>query len=70
MNSISDTNNKMYERAMILFLEEMIFTMKTTEENEENIEKIIDIFNYLNMPLKANQCSSLLETVKRNNLVI
>ena len=68
LNSTSETNNKMYEKTMIIFLNYLLQIMKTKRESTNEVEKIISIFNFLNMPLKAKQCSLLHETVKSNNL--
>lgn len=70
LSSTSETNNKMYEKTMIIFLNHLLYIMKTKKEPINEVEKIISIFNYLDMPLKAKQCSLLFQTVKRNNLVI
>ncbi|WP_208559378.1 helix-turn-helix domain-containing protein [Marinilactibacillus kalidii] len=68
LQNTSLNNNKMYERTMMIFFENLLFMMKTKKSNNE-VEKIISIFNYLDMPVKAQQCSSLLESVKKTSSI-
>ena len=66
-NSISETNNKMYEKVMTRFFKELVITIETKELNNQNIEKIISLITSLDMPLKTIQCQSLVQVVKDNN---
>lgn len=68
INSISETNNKMYEKVMTSFFKELIITINTQKMNDKNIEKIISLVTSLDMPLKKIQCQLLAQTVKVNNL--
>jgi len=43
--------------------------MSSKNYTNKNIEKIISLFVYLDMPLKKIQCTSLFEVVKRNNQI-
>lgn len=67
--NVSETTSMMYEKTMMIFFKELINIMSSTEFDEQNIVKIISLFNYLDMPLKNNQCNSLVEIVKNNNLI-
>lgn len=69
-NSISETNNKMYEKVMVYFFEELIITMKTKKINSKKIEKVISLITKLDMPLKQTQCQSLVRIVKNNNQIM
>ena len=69
-SSLSETNNRMYEKAMIIFFKELIDIIDTKKTNVTNVEKIISLFDYLNMPVKKKQCIHLYETVKSNNQII
>ncbi|MCA9766389.1 MAG: hypothetical protein KC455_08220 [Carnobacterium sp.] len=66
-NSVSETINKMYEKTMLIFFKELINIMNSTEYDDQNIVKIISLFNYLDMPFKRKQCISLVKVVKSNN---
>ena len=66
-NSVSETTNKMYEKTMLIFFKELINIMNSTEYDDQNIAKIISLFNYLDMPFKRKQCISLVKVVKNNN---
>lgn len=68
-NSISETNNKMYEKVMADFFKELVITINTKEMNEQNIRKIISLVTSLDMPIKTIQCQSLVQTVKANNQI-
>lgn len=68
-NSVSETTNTMYEKTMMIFFKELINIMNSKNYNELNIEKILSLFSYLEMPLKKIQCHSLVETVKNNNQI-
>lgn len=68
--NISKTNNRMYEKSMIIFIKELLNIMETKTIHQDEAKKIISIFYYLDMPEKATQCSALLETVIRNNTLI
>lgn len=69
-NSISETNNKMYEKVMLNFFKELVNLIDTKQINNQNIEKIIMLFDYLDMPMKKNQCIYLYENVVNNNKII
>lgn len=69
-NSISETNNKMYEKVMLNFFKELINLIDTKQINNQNIEKIIMLLDYLGMPMKKNQCVYLYENVVNNNKII
>lgn len=66
-NSISETKNKMYDKVMLAFFEELIVMMISKTYDKKKIEKIISLFCNLDMPLKTIQCTKLFETVKKNN---
>lgn len=67
--NVSEMNNKMYEKTMIIFFNELIKGINTKQLNYKNIETIISLFTWLEMPLKRIQCTSLVETVKINNQI-
>ncbi|UDE94485.1 helix-turn-helix domain-containing protein [Carnobacterium viridans] len=56
--SVSETNNKMYEKTMLTFFKELIGIMKSRKLNSQNIEKIISLFTYLDMPLKKGSVNN------------
>lgn len=64
--SISATNNKMYEKTMLIYFNDLITMMYSKEVASPSIDKIIGLFDYLDMPLKKAQCTSLFEIVKNN----
>lgn len=63
----SDTNNKMYEQAMLIYFKELIDMIKDKSNYSKSVEEIINIFDFLDMPNKKKQCIQLLEIIKRNN---
>lgn len=69
-DSISETNNKMYEKVMINFFEELIIGMKIKKINFKKIEETVSLISKLDMPLKTVQCQSLVQMVKSNNQII
>jgi len=68
-NNTFETINTMYEKTMMIFFKELITIMSSKNYTNKNIEKIISLFVYLDMPLKKIQCTSLFEVVKRNNQI-
>ncbi|AEB28834.1 transcription regulator [Carnobacterium sp. 17-4] len=68
-NNMSETINTMYEKTMMIFFKELVTIMSSKNYNNKNIEKIISLFVYLDMPLKEFQCTSLFEVVKSNNQI-
>ncbi|WP_035051677.1 Rgg/GadR/MutR family transcriptional regulator [Carnobacterium pleistocenium] len=67
--SMSETNNKMYEKVMLSFFKELIGIIDTKKSDAQTIEQIIILFDYLEMPVKKNQCVHLYENVKSNNQI-
>lgn len=65
-NSVSKTDHTMYVKTMLIFFKELINIMNSKEYDNQNIVKIISLFDYLDMPFKKNQCNSLVEMVKNN----
>lgn len=68
-SSVSEMNNKMYEKTMVIFFKELINVINSKKLNNKIIETIISLFRCLDMPLKTNQCVSLVEIVKSNNQI-
>lgn len=64
---MSNTNNKMYEKTMLIFFKELIDMISKKTSNSSPIEEIINFFDFLNMPNKKNQCIQLVEVIKVNN---
>lgn len=62
-------NNKMYEQTMVIFFKELVNVINSKKLNNKIIETIISLFRCLDMPLKTNQCISLVEIVKTNNQI-
>lgn len=67
--NLSETNNKMYEKTMLIFFKELISAMKSKQLNITIVDTIIALFKCLDMPLKTNQCSKLVGIVKKNNQI-
>lgn len=68
--SLSETNNRMYEKVMLSFFKELIGIIDTKKSNTQSIEGIIALFDYLDMPVKKNQCVHLYKIVKNNNQIV
>lgn len=66
--NLSNTNNLMYEKTMLLFFKEAINIMENELYNPNKADKIIDMFEFLELPFRKQQCKDLLELVKYNNL--
>ena len=64
--TVSASDNRMYEHAMLLFFKELIAIMQHKEDTEK-LTAILQTFNLLNMERMGNQCMGLLETVRKNN---
>lgn len=64
--SVSASDNRMYEQAMLLFFKELIAIMQH-EEDAQKLTDIIRTFKFLDMDRMANQCVGLLEIVRKNN---
>lgn len=63
----SETNNKMYEKAMLVYFKELIKMIKYKSNISIPTEEVIKVFDFLEMPNKKKQCLQLLEIIKRNN---
>lgn len=66
----SDTNNKMYEKTMLMFFKELIDMISKRTTESKSIEEIINFFDFLNMPNKKRQCIQLVDIIKNNNNLI
>jgi len=64
--TVSASDNRMYEHAMLLFFKELIAIMQHKEDTEK-LTAILQTFNLLNMERIGNQCTGLLEIVRKNN---
>ncbi|WP_320163437.1 helix-turn-helix domain-containing protein [uncultured Trichococcus sp.] len=64
--TVSASDNRMYEHAMLLFFKELIAIMQHKEDTEK-LTAILQTFNLLNMERIGNQCAGLLEIVRKNN---
>jgi len=64
--TVSTSDNRMYEHAMLLFFKELIGIMQQ-QENAQKLTDIIRTFKFLDMERIANQCVGLLEIVRNNN---
>jgi len=64
--TVSTSDNRMYEHAMLLFFKELIGIMQQ-QENAQKLTDIIRTFKFLDMDRMANQCVGLLEIVRKNN---
>lgn len=63
----SDANNLMYEKTMLIFFKELLNIMETQKYNSITIDKIIDFFDFLDLPFRKQQCIELLNLVEQNN---
>lgn len=68
-SNVSETKNKVYDKIMLAFFNELIIMMTLKQCDNKKIERIILLFTNLDMPLKTTQCSSLFEIVKNNNQI-
>lgn len=59
--------DNMYIQIMIKYFESLIEISSGNKEAEKNIKKICDTFNFLSMNLKAEQCLSLYEHIKKQD---
>lgn len=64
--TVSASDNRMYEHAMLLFFKELIGIMHHQEDTQK-LTDIIQTFKLLDMERMANQCVGLLEIVRNNN---
>ena len=64
--TISASDNRMYEHALLLFFKELIGIMQHQEDTQK-LTDIIQTFKLLDMERVANHCADLLETVRNNN---
>ena len=64
--TLSTSDNRMYEHAMLLFFKELIGIMQQQEDTQK-LTDIIQTFKLLDMERVAKQCAGLLETVRNNN---
>lgn len=65
--NVSETNNLMYEKSMLIFFKELLNIMETQKYHSSNIDKIIDFFDFLDLPFRKQQCIELLNLVEQNN---
>ena len=64
--TLSTSDNRMYEHAMLLFFKELIAVMQHKEDTEK-LTAILQTFKLLDMERIGNQCAGLLEIVRKNN---
>lgn len=63
----SQTSNLMYEKTMILFFKELLILMEKSTYDPDNVNRIVDIFDFLGMEFKKKQCIELIQLVIENN---
>lgn len=63
--NLSTGPTRMYEKAMIIFFEELIKIMENPLEDREEMNQILGVFTLLGMEQKKTQCIQLLEEVEK-----
>lgn len=66
-SAVSNSDNRMYEHAILLFFKELISLIREKKEDTHKLQQILQMFDFLEMNRISKQCSSLLADVRRNN---
>lgn len=66
-SAVSNSDNRMYEHAILLFFKELIALIKNKQESIHQMHTILQTFELLGMERIHNQCQGLLATVRLNN---
>lgn len=64
---VSNSDNRMYEHAILLFFKELIVLIQDKQERPYKIHTILQMFDLLEMDRMSKQCRGLLDVVRRNN---
>jgi Rgg/GadR/MutR family transcriptional activator len=63
----SKTRKDTYEEIMLIFFLELLKMMENPNHDQKKINKIINIFDFLNITFRKKQCIDLLYVVQSNN---
>ncbi|MFY9903252.1 Rgg/GadR/MutR family transcriptional regulator [Trichococcus shcherbakoviae] len=66
-SAVSNSDNRMYEHAILLFFKELIALIRDKKEDTHKLQQMLQMFDFLEMKRISKQCSSLLADVRRNN---